>query len=135
MPVAFFVRRELSVSAMTRAPVALGPAAASVARHEHRDERQQILGNCSPESMATTRSPPISDRSVTIPGCSDTTSPMIAAFRPSGWARMTCNEPVGLLRRNDGDQLSFIGDVKRVEPQHLAGGRGPRARTGNARPR
>ena len=29
---------------------------------------QQILGNCSPASMVTTRSPPTSDRMITMPG-------------------------------------------------------------------
>ena len=80
--------------------------------------------------MATTPSPPISECNVTIPECLDTTSPMIAAFRPSGWARMTSTSRSASAGGNDGDQLSFIGHVKRVEPQHLA--RRPRtsARTG-----
>ena len=45
---------------------------------------QQILGSCSPASMVTTRSPPTRDRSITMPGCSATTSPTIAAFLPNG---------------------------------------------------
>ena len=36
---------------------------------------QQILGNCSPASIVTTRWPPIRVRITTIPGCSSTTSP------------------------------------------------------------
>ena len=56
-----------------------------------------------------------------MPGCSATTSPMIAASRPSGCARIAASSAVGVLRRDDGDQLPLVGDVERVEPQHLAG--------------
>ena len=71
--------------------------------------------------MVTTRSPPTSDCMITMPGCSATTSPMIAAFRPSGWARIDRQKPVGVLGRHDGDQLALVGDVERIEAQHLAG--------------
>ncbi len=84
---------------------------------------QQILGNCSPESMATTRSPPTSERNVTMPGW---LGHDLADDRGVSSQRMgshDLHEPVGLAGRNDGDQLSFVGDIERVEPQHLA--RGP----------
>ena len=45
---------------------------------------QQMRGNCSPESMSTTRDPPTRVFMVTIPGCFSTTSPMIADSFPSG---------------------------------------------------
>lgn len=43
---------------------------------------QQILGNCSPESISTTREPPIVLFITTVPGCCATTSPTITASRP-----------------------------------------------------
>ena len=46
---------------------------------------------------------------------------MIAASLPSGCARIAASTPVGVLRRHHGDQLPLVGDVERVEPQHLAG--------------
>ncbi|MDB6066440.1 MAG: hypothetical protein JWR26_2648 [Pedosphaera sp.] len=44
-----------------------------------RDAAQQMRGNCSPESISTTRVPPTRVFIVTYPGCSPTTSPMTAA--------------------------------------------------------
>ena len=82
---------------------------------------QQILGSCSPASMVTTRSPPTTECIVTMPGWSSTTSPMMAAFRPSGWPRITCQQSFGVVWRRDRDQFPLIGDVERIEPQHLAG--------------
>jgi anti-sigma regulatory factor (Ser/Thr protein kinase) len=52
---------------------------------------QQILGNCSPVSMSTIRQPPMRLRMATLPGCSSTTSPMMAASCPRGSARIAPN--------------------------------------------
>ena len=40
---------------------------------------QQILGNCSPTCMSTTRVPPMPVRATTTPGCCATTWPMMTA--------------------------------------------------------
>ena len=52
---------------------------------------QQILGNCSPANKVTTRSPPISERIVTMPGCSATTSPIMRR-RGQADERMTLDQ-------------------------------------------
>jgi N6-adenosine-specific RNA methylase IME4 len=53
---------------------------------------QQILGNCSPLSQSTSRRPP-NTVSISTKCCgSATTSPIIAASRPSGWACITASK-------------------------------------------
>jgi hypothetical protein len=49
---------------------------------------QQMRGSCSPESMSTTRLPPIRVFMKTKPGWSPVIEPMIAAFSPRGCACM-----------------------------------------------
>ena len=60
-------------------------------------------------------------RATTRPGCSATTVPMRAALaRARGAHGLQHGFGVGL--RHEGDQLALVGDVQRVEAQHLAGG-------------
>ena len=81
---------------------------------------QQMRGNCSPNITSNTRVPPICVFISTMPGCSATTSPMMAASRPSSCCRICRKHGLRHLRCNDSQQLSLIGNVERIQPQHFA---------------
>ena len=59
-------------------------------------------------------------RIVTRPGSPDVTRPMMLAAPPSGCARSAATRVLRLLRRNDGDDFAFIGEIERIEPEDLA---------------
>ena len=80
-----------------------------------------MRGSCSPESMSTTRVPPMRVFMRTKPGWSSVTAPMIAAFSPKRMCLHGGENGVGIFRRDDGQELPFIGDVERVEPKDFAG--------------
>ena len=73
--------------------------------------------------MVTTRSPPTSVLKTTIPAMivHDFADDRRIAF-PSGCARMAASTSIGIFGRHDRDQFSFVGDVERIEPEHVAGG-------------
>ena len=82
---------------------------------------KQILGSCSPASSVTTRSPPTRDCIVTMPAWSvDDVADDRRILHPADALhrrQQVGRRPLG----NDGHQLAFVGDVQRVEAEHLAG--------------
>ena len=75
-----------------------------------------------PAAASRPASLPITDSRTTIPGCSATTVPMMAA---SGDRRMGAHDrqqSVGLLGGHDRRQAALAGNVQRVQPEQLAGG-------------
>ena len=84
--------------------------------------RQQMRGSCSPVSQSTTRRPPNAVSICTKRCGSSTTSPMIAASRAARMRAHHGEQPRGVFRRADRDQLALVGHVERIEPEELAGG-------------
>ena len=68
---------------------------------------------------------------VTRPVVALPTVPMIVAAALTPKRRSCASRAVGLLRRHEGDEAAFVGDVERVEPEELAGG-ATSSRTGTA---
>ena len=64
-----------------------------------------------PTSMSTMRVPPNVVRSTTMPSGSAAISPMRAASPPSGCARIAPQRGVGLVGRDDRDDLALVGHV------------------------
>ena len=57
---------------------------------------------------------------ITMLAGSRVTSPMIAASTPAGCGTHRREHGVGVLRRNDGDQLALIRQIQRIEAEDLA---------------
>ncbi len=72
-----------------------------------------MRGKGSPTSISRTRIPPISVRKKTIPSGSAWTVPMMVGAHG-------CQCRLGLLRRNDRQQLALVGDRQWIEAQDLA---------------
>ena len=70
--------------------------------------------------MSTTLIPPMRLRKYTLPGCSPTTSPMIAASLPSGCARIVARTSLRARARDDGEEFSLVRDVERIESENFA---------------
>ena len=100
----------------------------TIAAAVHRCQRgQQIRGNCSPLSMSTTRVAPIRLVNVTRLRGAPLTSPTTTAPVVAAKRRRICQRPIDGVRRDEGDEAAFIGDVERVEARE--------SRTRPARPR
>ena len=97
------------------APLAGSGAAPRHSRH------QQIRGNCSPASQSTMRPPPKPVVICTNRSASSITSPIRAASRAERMGAHGRQQRRGGLRRDDGHQLAFVGDVQRVEAEQFAG--------------
>ena len=86
-----------------------------------RQPTQQMRGSCSPNMTSSTRVPPISVFIRTMPGWSATTSPMMAASLAERMRAHLREDSFGHVGADDGEQLAFVGDVERIEAEHLAG--------------
>jgi len=69
----------------------------------------------------TMRVPPEGGDEHDDPWGSSRISPMRTASRPSGCSRRAASAPASLGGRNDGDELSLVRHVERVDPEQLAG--------------
>lgn len=79
-----------------------------------------MRGSCSPESMFTIRLPPPRVFMVTNQEESAVTSPMRLPPPCQRDGLAWSPERAGVLRRNNGNQIAFIGDVKRIKAENLA---------------
>ena len=70
--------------------------------------------------MSTIRLPPNDVRSATIPGGCGTISPTTVASLPQRVGPQRGDGRVGLIGRHDRDELAFVGDVERVDTEHVA---------------
>ena len=92
-----------------------------IAEFVHVGASQQIRGSCSPTSMSTMRRPPKSVRMVDAARvrrrrrCRSRAAPRAQRMRPHRGER-----GFGLLGRHEGDDLAFVGEVERIEPEDLA---------------
>ena len=91
-----------------------------------------MRGSCSPESMSTTRVPPTAGFHNHHPGVVGDDLADDGGFGAQRVFAHGGENPSGGVGGNQGDQLSFVGDVEGVEPEdfaraaHLLGDRNPR---------
>ena len=71
--------------------------------------------------MSTIRVPPNEVRSTTMPCGSARMSPIERRIGPERMAAERLERCIGLRRRDDRQELAFVGDVERIDAEQVAG--------------